>query len=202
MWETVLLAEEERVRGTVGCRRTWLGSAANQMEFERYEEWNVWRRQKNTREWTTNKYRRLEATSCSVFVDKLPIDVSKKELFHLFKWSGWINDIYLDRKVKEGKTYLFAFVRFTTKDGALKAIAEMDNINLRGNKLSVKEAYYRGDYGYRMGDHAELTSTTGRVVKKVNEREFDPAEELVINIRCEDTMEDNRVLVSEEILDE
>ncbi|MED6199340.1 hypothetical protein PIB30_075057 [Stylosanthes scabra] len=107
-----------------------------------------------------------------------------------------------DRKVKEGKAYLFAFVRFTTIDVALKTIAEMDNINLRGNNLSVKEADYKGDYGYHMGDHAELINTTGRVVKKVNGREFDPAQELVINIRCEDTVEENSILVSEEILNE
>ncbi|MED6221570.1 hypothetical protein PIB30_056057 [Stylosanthes scabra] len=119
------------------------------MEFERYGEWNVWQKQRNTREWTTEKYR-----------------------------------------------------RFTTKDGALKAIAEMDNINLRGNKVRVKEAYYRGDYDYRMGYHAELINTTGRVVKKVNGREFDPTGELVINIRCEDTVEENSVLGLEEILDE
>ncbi|XP_020958440.1 uncharacterized protein LOC110262532 [Arachis ipaensis] len=39
--------------------------------------------------------------------------------------------------------YVFAFIKFTTKGGALKAIAEMNRTRLRGKIISVREARYR-----------------------------------------------------------
>ncbi|MED6159823.1 hypothetical protein PIB30_045702 [Stylosanthes scabra] len=71
--------------------------------------------------------------------------MSRRRNCYWFKWSGWINDIYLLRKEKEGKNCCYAFIRYTTKGGALKAITDMNNMNLRGNKISVKKAYCRRD---------------------------------------------------------
>ncbi|MED6135616.1 hypothetical protein PIB30_048346, partial [Stylosanthes scabra] len=62
----------------------------------------------DTRDWTNEEFRMLEVASFSVFVDNLP--KAKKELLNWFKWSGWINDIYLLRKEKEEKTYCFVFL--------------------------------------------------------------------------------------------
>ncbi|KAL4329209.1 hypothetical protein AHAS_Ahas13G0277200 [Arachis hypogaea] len=39
--------------------------------------------------------------------------------------------------------YLFAFVRYTTKDGAMKDIAEMNHWRLRGKVINVGEAKFR-----------------------------------------------------------
>ncbi|XP_072071421.1 uncharacterized protein [Arachis hypogaea] len=75
----------------------------------------------------------------------LPGDISKKELFELFSWTGRIDDIYLSRKSRNGVVYLFAFIRYTTKGGALKAISEMDHMRLRGKEIYVGEANYRRD---------------------------------------------------------
>ncbi|KAL4365185.1 hypothetical protein AHAS_Ahas07G0080800 [Arachis hypogaea] len=98
---------------------------------------------KDPRVWNRDEYRRLESESFSIFVDNLPLDISKRELFQLFNWTGRINDIYLSRKQKNGGVYIFAFIRYTTKGGALKAIAEMNHTRLRGKVVFVGEAKYR-----------------------------------------------------------
>ncbi|MED6135483.1 hypothetical protein PIB30_046958 [Stylosanthes scabra] len=173
-----------------------------------FEYWNVWRRQRDTRD--CEEFMRLEAISFSVFVDNLPNDVSKKELFYWFKWSGWINDIYLHRKEKKGKNYCFAFVRYTTKGGALKAIRDMNKMILRGHKIGVKETYCRREVmatTIPKNNCREVGTTcprnTGvRIVKKVREMENDLANELVMMIREEDRGSESRVLVSHNILDE
>ncbi|XP_015947825.1 uncharacterized protein LOC107472810 [Arachis duranensis] len=112
---------------------------------------------KDPRIWNKEEYQRLELESFSVFVDNLPADISERELFNMFKWIGRIIDIYLSRKNKNGHVYLFAFVRYTTKGGALKAAAEMNSIVLRGRKLFVGEAKYRR--------RAVVQSTRGKEVK-------------------------------------
>ncbi|XP_016185552.1 polyadenylate-binding protein 5-like [Arachis ipaensis] len=83
----------------------------------------------------------------SVFVNNLPNDISKKKLFLLFHWTGRINDIYLVRKLKNGIVYMFAFIRYTTKGGAMKAIAEMHHTRIRGKVIYVGEAKYRRAVG-------------------------------------------------------
>ncbi|XP_057760974.1 serine/arginine-rich SC35-like splicing factor SCL28 [Arachis stenosperma] len=98
---------------------------------------------KDPRVWNREEYRRLESESFSIFVDNLPFDISRRELFQLFNWTGRINDIYLSRKHKNGGLYIFAFIRYTTKGGASKAIAEMNHMRLRGNVIFVGEAKYR-----------------------------------------------------------
>ncbi|MED6119679.1 hypothetical protein PIB30_013796 [Stylosanthes scabra] len=180
------------------------------MGFERVRQWNVWRKEMDIRVRTNEEFRRLESVSFTVFVENLPIDVSKNELFYLFKWSGWINDIYLLRKEKEEKTYCFAFIRFTTKGGALKAKTEMNSMNLRGYKISVKDAYYMRDNKTMArsenGPHEVVKegprNDGAKTVKVVNEREIVFANELVMTIREEDRGNENRVLVSHDILDE
>nr|XP_025662041.1 serine/arginine-rich splicing factor 8-like [Arachis hypogaea] len=93
--------------------------------------------------WNWEAYLRLESESFTIFVDNLPGNVSKNELFHMFKWIGRINDIYLARKEKYGRIHLFAFIRYTTKGGILKAINEMNGMQLRSKEIFVGEAKYR-----------------------------------------------------------
>nr|XP_025608046.1 sex-lethal homolog [Arachis hypogaea] len=107
------------------------------------------RSRKDPRIWNHEAYQRLEYDSFSVFVDNLPEDISKRELYHLFCWTGRINNIYLCRKWKSGIIYLFAFARYTTKGGALKAIAEMNQWRLRGKVITVREAKFRRQVGKR-----------------------------------------------------
>ncbi|XP_015960498.1 uncharacterized protein LOC107484432 [Arachis duranensis] len=102
---------------------------------------------KDPRVWNRKEYRKLEDESFTIFLDNLPEDVSKRELFQLFSWTGRINDIYLSRKQKAGSIYMFAFIRYTTKGGALKAITEINRMKLRGKVMFVGEAKYRRSLG-------------------------------------------------------
>ncbi|KAL4275265.1 hypothetical protein AHAS_Ahas20G0089900 [Arachis hypogaea] len=119
----------ERERKSVWVENTERGSIRNQI--------------KDPRAWNREEYRRLENESFSIFVDNLLEDVLKRELFQLFCWTRRINDIYLSRKQKSGSIYIFAFIRYTTKGGALKAITKMNRMRLRGKVVFVGEAKYR-----------------------------------------------------------
>ncbi|KAL1336708.1 hypothetical protein AAHE18_10G081600 [Arachis hypogaea] len=48
---------------------------------------------------------------------------------------------------KNGAVYMFAFIRYTTKGGALKAITDMNRLQLRGKVLLVQETKYRRTFG-------------------------------------------------------
>nr|XP_025617293.1 polyadenylate-binding protein, cytoplasmic and nuclear-like [Arachis hypogaea] len=100
---------------------------------------------KDPRVWNQKEYVRLDQESFTIFVDRLPGDISKQELFRIFLWIGRINDIYLSRKTRQGVVYLFVFVRYTTKGGALKAIAEMNGMSVRGKEIFVGKAKYMRD---------------------------------------------------------
>ncbi|KAL4293172.1 hypothetical protein AHAS_Ahas18G0101500 [Arachis hypogaea] len=103
-------------------------------------------RPKDPRIWNREEYHRLEKDSFTVFLDNLPEDISRRELYQLFCWTGRINDIYISRKQKNGRVYIFAFVRYTTKGGALKAIAEMNQFRLRRKTVYVGEAKFRKNF--------------------------------------------------------
>nr|XP_025703656.1 polyadenylate-binding protein, cytoplasmic and nuclear-like [Arachis hypogaea] len=98
---------------------------------------------KDSQIWNWKAYLQLESESFTIFVDNLPGNVLKNELFYMFKWTGRINDIYLARKEKYGWIHLFAFIKYTTKGETLKAIKEMNGMRLRSKELFVGEAKYR-----------------------------------------------------------
>ncbi|MED6183754.1 hypothetical protein PIB30_040649 [Stylosanthes scabra] len=114
------------------------------------------------------------------------------------------------KKEKEEKMYCFAFIRYTTKGEAFKAITEMNNMNMRGYKIGVKEAYHRRgnkamrrpENGFHEVRNASPRNASMELVKVVNEREKVLANELVMMIREEDRENKSRVLVSHDILDE
>ncbi|MED6150118.1 hypothetical protein PIB30_069265 [Stylosanthes scabra] len=146
-------------------------------------EWDRWVKQRDQRRWTKERFIELEAVSFSMFVDNLPKYVSKKELFYLFSWSGMINDIYLSRKMKGGKLHLFAFIRYTTKSSALKAIAEMNHMSLTGRRLFVGKAWNRRD-NKTLEDYASPRNVAEKDIVIVNRREIDSAAELVF-LECD-----------------
>ncbi|MED6156624.1 hypothetical protein PIB30_016170 [Stylosanthes scabra] len=81
---------------------------------------------------------------------------------------------------------------------------------LRGNKINVKEAYYKRDNktmaisenGSHEVGYASPRNASVKIVKVVNEREDVLANELVMMVREEVTWNESRVLVSHDILDE
>ncbi|MED6185533.1 hypothetical protein PIB30_058041 [Stylosanthes scabra] len=165
----------------------------------------VWSRdQCKQRVWKKEEFRRLEAISFTVFVGNLPEDISKKELHLLFGWTGKINDIYISRKMKENYSFLFAFIRFATKSGAVKAIETMHNTFLRGNRMFIEEARTRRDnkqvveYGNRLFSRDEFVK--GEQV--VHGRVWDPSVELVMFVRGEVGEHEVKIGITKEILDE
>ncbi|KAL4344082.1 hypothetical protein AHAS_Ahas11G0142800 [Arachis hypogaea] len=71
--------------------RVWVGNTGKGRTIGQVKDPRVWNRE---------EYRRLENESFSIFVDNLPSDISRRELFQLFNWTGRITDIYLLRKEK------------------------------------------------------------------------------------------------------
>ncbi|QHO21803.1 uncharacterized protein DS421_11g349820 [Arachis hypogaea] len=131
---------------------------------------------KDPRVWNTEDYQRLELDFFSIFVDNLPGDISKRELFNTFKWTGRIIDIYLSRKNKNSQIYLFAFVRYTTKGGALKVVAEMNGIVLRGKRMFVGEAKHRRG--------AVMQNTKGTGVKVITRYDTGGGQPHIKNVRA------------------
>ncbi|KAL4390295.1 hypothetical protein AHAS_Ahas03G0130800 [Arachis hypogaea] len=140
----------------------------------------------------SSEYLRLELDSFSVFVDNLSKDISKRELFHLFKWTGRIIDIYLSRKNKNGQIYLFAFVRHTTKGGALKAAADMNGMMLRGNRVFVGEAKYRRGAASQNARGKEAKDNTREIDKGCNplNRSVKAAEEKLVRQQHDGNIKD------------
>ncbi|MED6135196.1 hypothetical protein PIB30_043984 [Stylosanthes scabra] len=171
------------------------------MGSERVLKWDWWVKQRDQRSWTKERFRELEKASFSIFVDNLPEFISKKKLFHLFSWYGMINDIYLSRKMKGGKLHLFAFIRYTTKRGVLKAIAEINYMNLNGRKLFVGKARNRRD-----NKILEVNTSPRNVaeidIEFVNGREFDSAAELVLLECVESEKEVVKRDIVQDVLDE
>ncbi|MED6107618.1 hypothetical protein PIB30_015578 [Stylosanthes scabra] len=129
---------------------------------------------KQQRGWTRERFRELEAVFFTIFVDNLPECMSKKELFYLFGWSSMINDIWMKGEL----LHLFAFIRYTTKSGALKAITKMNHMSLNGRRICVGEAKNRRD------DRNHKIYESPRTVAKedievVKGREIDLAADLV-----------------------
>ncbi|MED6167820.1 hypothetical protein PIB30_006470 [Stylosanthes scabra] len=114
---------------------------------------------------------------------------------------GSLIDIYLVRRMKGGMVHMFAFIRYTTKSGALKAIAEMNHTSLHGRRLCVVEARNRRvDKTFEM--HLTPRHVTGKSIEVVKEKEI----ELVLDLVSLDSGESEHEVVNrhitEDILDE
>ena len=75
-----------------------------------------------------------------LFVGGISYEVSEEEIRKLFSKFGKLKDVHLatDRETKKSKG--FAFVTFSKKSDANKAIREINGHNLKGRKISVKES--------------------------------------------------------------
>ena len=85
---------------------------------------------------------RIERNSFNVFVDNLPLSMSKGWLFQLFGWAGKVTDIYMSRKQRKSSQNPFAFVRYASRFAAEKAICDLDGMVIRKCKMRVSKAKY------------------------------------------------------------
>ena len=84
----------------------------------------------------------IERQTFTIFVDNLPASMTKGWLFQIFQWTGRIADIFISKKQRKESHNPFAFVGYKTKGGALKAVKELNGMEIRGHKISVNEAKY------------------------------------------------------------
>ena len=75
-----------------------------------------------------------------LFVGGISYEVSEEELVKLFSKYGKLRDVHLvtDRETKKSKG--FAFITFSKKNDADKAISELQGHDLKGRKITVKKS--------------------------------------------------------------
>ena len=69
--------------------------------------------------------------------------MSKAWLGKIFKSIGKVVDIYISRKVCKTSVQPVAFVRFETKEEAVKAMKSCNGMEVRGNIIHVKELEFK-----------------------------------------------------------
>ena len=76
--------------------------------------------------------------------------MTKAWLWQFFKFKGRIVYVYVSRKVRKETTQPFAFVRFSTKEEALRAMKNLDGLVVRGFLIEVKEAEFNSRANIRL----------------------------------------------------
>ena len=87
------------------------------------------------------KFKGIELASFTVFVDNLPLSMTSSWLC-IFSFQGPVIGVFVSRKKRSTSNFLFAFVRFSNKYEALKAIEKLNGLVIRGSAISVQEAKY------------------------------------------------------------
>ena len=67
-------------------------------------------------------------------------------LQQLFGYEGRITDIYISRKQRKANSSPFAFVRFARKGEAMRAIQNLNGLEIRGCKISVSETKFKREF--------------------------------------------------------
>ncbi|XP_063243886.1 heterogeneous nuclear ribonucleoprotein Q isoform X4 [Bacillus rossius redtenbacheri] len=81
-------------------------------------------------------------TGCEVFCGKIPKDMYEDELIPLFEKCGTIWDLRLMMDPMTGSNRGYAFITFTTRDAAQKAVKELNDYEIRkGKKIGVTVSY-------------------------------------------------------------
>ena len=78
--------------------------------------------------------------SKKIYVGNLPFSVTLERLKELFSPYGQIEDAIVMANKYTGRSRGFGFVTFANEADADKALAEMNNKNVEGRELKVKEA--------------------------------------------------------------
>ena len=90
-----------------------------------------------------DSFKKLEESLFTIFFDSLPSSMSKAWLYQIFNLEGKVVDIYISRKVRKISTQSFAFVRYKSREEALRAVRNLDGVEIRGNLMVVKEAEFK-----------------------------------------------------------
>lgn len=82
----------------------------------------------------------METNDCKVYVGNLPFSVGFEELKELFSPFGEVTEATVIVNKYTGRSKGFGFVTFADKESAQKAISEMNEKDVKGRRMSVKEA--------------------------------------------------------------
>lgn len=86
-----------------------------------------------------SKFEAAKANFTNVFIKNLPSDITDEELNNMFMKFGTITSSAL-AKDEEGKPKGFGFVNYESHESAEQAVAELNDTDLRGEKLYVGRA--------------------------------------------------------------
>ncbi|MED6172506.1 hypothetical protein PIB30_050710 [Stylosanthes scabra] len=87
---------------------------------------------------------KLRGRDChTVFVDKLPENMTKRDIYKGFGKCGSITDVFLSRKVRKNANGPFAFVRFYSLKGAMRAVSLINETSWDGLKLHATMSRFR-----------------------------------------------------------
>jgi cold-inducible RNA-binding protein len=75
-----------------------------------------------------------------LYVGNVPYETGESELQDLFARAGTVETVKVMRDMATGQARGFAFVEMSTEDEAQQAIAELNEYQLGGRRLSVNEA--------------------------------------------------------------
>jgi RNA recognition motif-containing protein len=78
--------------------------------------------------------------SQKLYVGNLPYEIGETELQELFARAGTVETVTVMRDRETGRARGFAFVEMSTSEEAQKAIAELNEAQLGGRRLTVNEA--------------------------------------------------------------
>lgn len=86
-----------------------------------------------------SKFEEMKANFTNVYVKNIDLQFSEEEFEKLFKPYGNVTSIYLE-KDQEGNSKGFGFVNFENHDSALKAVEELNDKEINGQKIYVGRA--------------------------------------------------------------
>lgn len=86
-----------------------------------------------------SKFEEMKANFTNVYAKNIDLDFSEEEFKKLFEAYGKITSIYLE-KDHEGKSKGFGFVNFENHESAVKAVDELNDKEINGQKIYVGRA--------------------------------------------------------------
>lgn len=86
-----------------------------------------------------SKFEEMKANFTNIYVKNIALDYSEADFEALFKPYGTITSVHLE-KDSEGKSRGFGFVNFESHDSAVKAVEELNDKEINGQKIYVGRA--------------------------------------------------------------
>ncbi|MED6180234.1 hypothetical protein PIB30_008428 [Stylosanthes scabra] len=104
----------------------------------------------------------------TVFMDNLPVTVTKRELYKLFGRDGYVYDIFVSRKKRWSINSPFAFVRYQGYENAMSACKRLNGVEWRGAKLAISLSIYKREQNDKRKMHGvvNVRKQEQKVVKK------------------------------------